>query len=403
MPQRHCELEPIGLASTVFRTIQAVVLARCSAGASAASQWRRRRLLRLTPLLIACGCSGAADEDVGGGACTECRLVLDPVTTLESADPAAQPLLSADVDVDSRGRYVVVHLIDPGRVARFDSGGAVLFGRRGGGPGEFEEARRIAVGPGDSIYLAHDRHRVSLFGPDLQFVRTWTAPYGFLFGAIAFGSDGALVSARSGGTSGYPEHPLRVFSAASGEPRSPMGSRSDYPEGVTYADVAVSGDTIWALHRRNPIIDVFTLQGDSTGTLTSELPWFPESDPTQRSRSRRGVTMNIDLSRSRDGLLWVLTRRVRREAQLPPPRGGAESMERSLSLQEVRDRTEYLLHVVEPTRNRVLLSASMGERLIGGLLPDARLYGFEEDSIGALRIRIWQMRIEIGKPSPQPS
>jgi len=77
-----------------------------------------------------------------------------------------------DADLDSRGR---IYVADYGQaqVTVFDNNGRYLrtIGRRGSGPGEFQNPMQIAVGPGDTL-LVFDigLRRLSKFAPDGAYV-----------------------------------------------------------------------------------------------------------------------------------------------------------------------------------------------------------------------------------------
>jgi hypothetical protein len=84
---------------------------------------------------------------------------------------------------DSRGRYFLVSH-DRYGVLVFDSTGRfnTAFGRRGGGPGEFSQITRMALSPGDSLFVIQSR-KISVFSPSLTFVRTYRLPTGTSFNA----------------------------------------------------------------------------------------------------------------------------------------------------------------------------------------------------------------------------
>jgi ABC-type Fe3+ transport system permease subunit len=81
------------------------------------------------------------------------------------------------VAVNSRDEVVISEYTLAERVQVFaPRGGQCLleFGRAGTGPGEFNRAEGVAVGPADRIYVADScNHRVQVFAPDGRFLRAY--------------------------------------------------------------------------------------------------------------------------------------------------------------------------------------------------------------------------------------
>ena len=72
-----------------------------------------------------------------------------------------------------------VYVVDQGnsRIQRFDLDGNYTFvwwGSAGSGPGQFNAAADIAIGPDGNVYVADSQnHRIQAFTPDGQFLREW--------------------------------------------------------------------------------------------------------------------------------------------------------------------------------------------------------------------------------------
>lgn len=126
--------------------------------------------------------------------CADCTMVLTKITTLGNIEADGDPgtaTISSGLAYDSKGRWFVTSL--PGdKVIVYDRGGSLLqtIGRKGQGPGEFDRAMKIAIGPGDSIHVL-DQARISTFSPSLKFVRTTPITYPTLGPFVAF-SDGSF-------------------------------------------------------------------------------------------------------------------------------------------------------------------------------------------------------------------
>ncbi len=121
--------------------------------------------------------TAAAPYQVRQATCEDCRIVLEAITTLGTADgPGALPTFPGPIAADSRGRYYVVPRRSGEMVAVFDSDGRFMdrIGKEGEGPGELVYPRNVFVMSGDSIHIRDSNlGRVSVFGPDYEFVRSY--------------------------------------------------------------------------------------------------------------------------------------------------------------------------------------------------------------------------------------
>ena len=105
-----------------------------------------------------------------------------------------------DVALDSQGRVLVADDLNH-HVAVFEANGRFVgrVGRRGAGPGELESPWKVAVDARDSIFVWDMAHaRISVFGPDLVFGRSFRVPSQWSVGSIGFLPDGRLLLAAYG-------------------------------------------------------------------------------------------------------------------------------------------------------------------------------------------------------------
>jgi hypothetical protein len=110
-----------------------------------------------------------------GPTCGSCTIELDPIGAIGSPDDAVVPAILPRVLRDSRGRTYSFAFHIPGHpIIVYDSAGrfSSVIGRRGNGPGEYELVNAATVGPGDTLHVAHNSSRISLFSPTGEFVRT---------------------------------------------------------------------------------------------------------------------------------------------------------------------------------------------------------------------------------------
>jgi hypothetical protein len=84
----------------------------------------------------------------------------------------------SDIAVDSRGRMLIldggfscVKIYDP------DSMIVHTIGRKGEGPGEFNQPSAIAVGPEDSVYVASQGGRIAIFAPNGKWIEEFRNQY----------------------------------------------------------------------------------------------------------------------------------------------------------------------------------------------------------------------------------
>jgi hypothetical protein len=113
---------------------------------------------------------------------------------------------------DSFGRVMSAALSPSGRlfiaddqqrtVIAFDARGRFVkkLGRQGSGPGEFQQPWLVAVDPHDSVFVWDaGLARVSVFGPGLQYIRSFRVPTYWAINSMAFLSSGEIAIAALGG------------------------------------------------------------------------------------------------------------------------------------------------------------------------------------------------------------
>lgn len=118
-------------------------------------------------------------------------------------------------DDDAFGRVMDVKLGPTGRiyvaddlswnVAVFDRSGRLLrrLGRRGRGPGEFERPWYLAVDRHDSLFVWDGAlARVSVFGPDGRYARSFNTPGAWAVGGFSVRADGTLLVGAFTGSGG---------------------------------------------------------------------------------------------------------------------------------------------------------------------------------------------------------
>ena len=123
--------------------------------------------------------------------CAQCKIELERVVRLQpGSGPQELSRRPSSMATDSRGR-ILVAVDGSDHVDLYARDGAFLqqVGRRGAGPGEFTSANYVSFGPGDTAYVFDIRNRrVSIFTPEMKFLRSAPAPFMFSATALVDGS-----------------------------------------------------------------------------------------------------------------------------------------------------------------------------------------------------------------------
>jgi hypothetical protein len=87
--------------------------------------------------------------------CDACRIVLEPIARLGSADEPLSLISIARVVSDSRGHYYVAPTFEAGLIAHYRRDGRFLgtIGRAGQGPGEFQRINGLVMAAGDTLHV----------------------------------------------------------------------------------------------------------------------------------------------------------------------------------------------------------------------------------------------------------
>jgi hypothetical protein len=149
--------------------------------------------------------AGAQQEGVVRPRGPAARLVMTEVLRLGSAFGDDAFGRAMDVELGPTGRIYVADDLS-WNVLVFDRSGRLLrrVGRRGQGPGEFERPWYLAVDRYDSLFVWDGAlARISVFGPDFRFARSFAAPGRWVVSGFTARMDGTLlVGAFAGGGGG---------------------------------------------------------------------------------------------------------------------------------------------------------------------------------------------------------
>jgi hypothetical protein len=262
---------------------------------------------------------------------------------------------------DSRGRFYATGF-GAGQVLVFARDGTFTtsFGRLGSGPGEFRGGvRRVSVGAGDSVYVQDAFGNTHLFSAAFEFVRKLSlslSPGAF----EPMPGGGVLVSGfySTPATEGLPFHLLSGDNVVrSFGPRRPGNMRM--PSSWTALNVALPSVMV---HGRYSVHS-WGIDGRDLGVWkVTGVPWLPATppEPLVVTRKLTGVTIGTispsifdDLpvatgvslmGADTSGLIWMSAKIV------SPGSGGQPTV-------------SYLVEVIDPRTNQILLSAPAPARM----------------------------------------
>lgn len=363
-----------GLRNKLFRSI------RCLAPGSVAL------------LFLPFACASAAETDVAES--YQIAIALEPVVAFgDIGDPVLlddSPTGLRTLARDSRGRYFAPSFRRQ-QVVVFDSTGHFLgtLGSSGGGPGEFRGlVTNIMIHAHDSVFVVASR-QVSVFDPELEFVRSFILPLGFGAGLLLPNSELIVQGVM------LPERANRFHRISpQGDLLESFGADPSQPQGVAIT-MAHGTSGFWASTITRYGAEQWSYSGGTRLALTegAGFEWTPRTD-------RPFFIWREDPA----GVLWALLH-VRtlnplpeRPAGVPPPQRGSGT--RILTREEVRALgvTANSMHDVSDTIV-ALLDAITGEviasrRLDLVLRPVQNsnlLFSQHEDEFGVPSIKVWNL------------
>lgn len=174
----------------------ALLFAGCGAGDRVAGEWAGS-------IVDSAGVTVVSNPSQGLRGTAGAWTVVEDLVISDAATPGLEFGEVIDVDVDSRGRIIVLDAMAKAYHV-FGPDGAHLFsvGRPGNGPGEFSDPFQLLVLPGDSVLVPDvGTARASVFAPDGSLARTFAVDFLDL-AARRWGvaDDGTLFARRAAAT-----------------------------------------------------------------------------------------------------------------------------------------------------------------------------------------------------------
>lgn len=346
--------------------------------------------LALTILSVLASRTAAAQQSVA-------TISMERVAVLRGGGDGAFLKLGSPLVRDSRGRFYAAQLTDPGKIAVFDRQGRFLrtIGRRGGGPGEFVNVRRLFVSPGDSLFAVDASERVSVIGPDHRFVRSFRAP-----GTIhdsSFPPGGRLVLSIAS----PPDVPALMVTNRNGTRLGILGSRSDDMRDRPRLVASADAGRVWAAFSNRYQLDLLEPSGRTVRTLRRRLPWFSPERPERAGRRREGSVQDLTYDAQSGSLRVLLFREnpgFRPRAPVPGRRPAGEARAMRLDAAQALTRYDIAIEFLDPRTGRAVARANMGERLVAGFLSPTEVYAFREGADGEIVIDVWRLGISRTQP-----
>jgi hypothetical protein len=282
-----------------------------------------------------------------------CEIVLSQVGTISDTDAAIHLGERPSVQVSSRGDLIANGV---NQILRYETSGAFVtaVGRNGAGPGEFMRLGTITLGPGDSVHAWDaDAKRLSVFTPDIVFVRSLPLPHAPAL-VLADGSYLVAAQIRTRDRIGYPMH--RV--AATGEFERSFGSdvpqyRSDLRLLLTRVVGPGRDGSIWAappgqyrIERWDPVA------GNRLESISLESSWFRESAQHVPALSSRPLPIITALWEDSLGFVWILSR----DADSRWAASANPEAHRPVFREEMDAIYDWVLEVIDPDTRQAVTS-----------------------------------------------
>ena len=371
--------------------------------------------MRYSAYVVVCSmmlaaCEGSSQRDHEGQSitlrdsksCRSCRIVFTPEVTLREGGEQFGGVSEGWLARDSRGRIYHRNMFVESVVLVFDSSGHFkqIIGRRGGGPGEFINIYGLMVGQGDTLYVFDQLDQAyTKIGPDHRTAQR--TRHGIRIHETIELSPGRLVI---NGTVSRPAHEGYVLHEVQDDSIvRPLGAyvpperRDRFHAAGLYRQLArVSDTTFWAAHYDSYTLELWTTSGRMLRRLVRRPEWFEIADT--RTLAGRINPFPHDLQIDSAGNLWVMFHVRNRNWQTlaiegPPAIPDMPNLQSKTG--SFYDLISGVIEVIDPERGIVLASLRT-EKIVPGFAGPGRVYTYNEDELGRVRITI--SRIELTRP-----
>ncbi len=277
-----------------------------------------RHTLRITPMVLAALAltvtAVPAQEMIIADrvTCARCSIELNLRLTLNTTGTGGTTGVPLQVVPLSDGRRVVRLAGQLPTVLSSNGRDLREIGRRGAGPGEFQEVADVARLPGDSLLLLDsDLSRASVLGPDGMFVRSVTLPFYTSGVAVLDWPRNVVVNGMSHTPDavGWPLH-LMDFSTSPARLRSSFGdNQAELRAGQDFTLIrrffAVSGTSFWTHQITSYQLSRYSADGRIQGTIRRQPEWFARESPWTVGGPTMAPPPFLQAAAVRNDTLWV--------------------------------------------------------------------------------------------------
>jgi hypothetical protein len=341
--------------------------------------------------------------------CKTCVIELIRLTSV-GAEEEPEVLTPGIVTVDHRARTVAYNTQDQ-RVV-FDSTGRriAVFGRKGRGPGEFAGTAAEMFDAGDTLYTFDPWHgRVTVYGPDYQFVRTDPFPANLVDDAVVLGGGRYVVASTATMPMGNNQREIltvplhlvvggKIVRSFGKDTISLQGSVGEAAENYRRLGLSTRG-RVWASHTFRYVIERWDTAGAHELSIVREVDWFPVekhgySDPL---RQRPHPSM-VAVWEDSQGRVWTMSRvadaKWRERRNWKSPYTGSGSIGRLTP--ELEDSVyDSIVEVFDPERGLLLTSARLDKPFYAGGV--GFLYSDGATPDGGNTKEIWRLRMGVAR------
>lgn len=320
--------------------------------------------------------------------------------------PNAMPGLTAALRSD--GSIVTTDVTSRGPLLHWNADGAFVaeHGRRGPGPGEFADRGELAllVGRGDTLYVRDGTNRISVLGPNFEFIRAFQNPVRrWIPNTAHVLDDGSLlvtVSSAGAPAAGRPRYSSTVVGTDGRVARrivpikeevaaqsGPVDRPSAYAGGPSFwvATPGTAGETL--------SLEEWSVDGVLLRRLVRSPGWLPTGGyPAGLDDSEPLLPSYARITVDGEGLLWLVTR-VRSSRWRPLPERERDAKVRS-EIYETR------IEVIDPAAG-VVLASSIAPYVTRASIPPSMFmfsgtrqsYLPSVDSLGLVSIELYEVQL----------